>query len=174
MRSPMLAVAAALALVAGAAALSRRPEEEEEDVSTGRLDPSWDDAHPDLADKGQRVVAAMKARGHDPYLYEVWRTADRGAYLKSIGNSEAGANTLHNATDDDGERASRAVDIVDGSYLHGHMVWWGASLPEWGLTEEQEQEREDKARAFFDDLEAEAEAVGLNTISWDRAHLELP
>ena len=126
---------------------------------------------PTAAVRVAQTVTTLQRWGHSPYVHETKRSTPRQDWLFATGKSKlrgsAGKHTQ-----------GLAADIVDGRVVHGHRVLWGASLPAWGLSKRQQQDREKAAKEFFDALGRAAALAGLGWGgSWtsfkDPAHVEL-
>jgi hypothetical protein len=96
----------------------------------------------------QAVLQAMQAKGHDPRVFETYRSPSRAEYLKTIGRSKAGAASYH--------CKRRAVDMVDNRRdSNGDRVLWGAPSGKGN-----DAERAALADGFFRDYGAEVKRQG--------------
>lgn len=132
---------------------------------------SLDDLDPEASARVSRVLAALLSAGWSPLVHETYRSPERQEHLASLGRSRVSKDGAH--------QERRAVDVVDGATVAGHLNLWGASLDSWGLTPEQVEERKAHAEAFFQALGSAARAEGLTwgggwTSFYDPAHIELP
>ncbi len=95
----------------------------------------------------RNVLAAMKARGFDPIIFESRRTQERQAWLYGKGRTHHLSQKPTTWTMGSRHRPGKAVDIISKS-----RRW---SWPQ-----------------FYVALREEAEAVGLHTIPQEGCHLE--
>lgn len=129
------------------------------------------DLLPEVQPHASAVLARMAARGFPVYVFETFRSDERQTYLKNQGRSKVEKDGAH------GQR--RAMDLVDGRTVAGHLNLWGASAPEWGLSSEDVAARKAAAAEFFDALGEEARREGFTwgggwTSLYDPAHVEWP
>lgn len=94
----------------------------------------------------ERVFAALRARGFDPYLFEGYRSPERAAALVAAGTHKAIKNSLH--------ILGAAADVVDAKAL------WAAPPGFWqALREEAEREGLTSGASFGDPDHVQAVAV---------------
>lgn len=68
---------------------------------------------PELIEKVDNILTELRGQGFSPMVYELQRTAARGAWLKDTGKSKLGSRSLHVVGGDSGRNLSRAADIID-------------------------------------------------------------
>ena len=97
------------------------------------------------------MLAAMRARGMDPRVFETWREQKRQQWLYGIGRKH--------------HKRSRVVTYLDGVFeqsLHQRRKAVDIISKKWGW----------KWMHFFVVLKEEAERVGMHTLDWDKAHVQ--
>jgi hypothetical protein len=107
--------------------------------------------HPAFRARVELVLADMREAGHDPVIWETYRTPERAKQLEERGASKNGAKSIHCYADDAGRVG--AVDVISES-----KMWFRGDAK--------------GAKAFFGDLHEIAERHGLYVIDWDGPHLQ--
>ena len=143
----------------------------ERQSSTSELEPAF-------RAKLEELVRRLEAKGYKPWIYETKRTQARQAWLYASGRTRAGSKVT-NVEQVGNHGRGRAADVIDG---RAHPTRKGERIG-WGTWSGKDGDSDAAAMAdrFFDDLGADAEALGL---TWggrwtlegggsDKPHVEL-
>jgi len=105
-----------------------------------------------IQERVRNVLAAMKARGFDPIIYESRRTTERQAWLWGIGRlyqkHRKPVTFLDGVDQLSKHQPGKAVDVVSRSQL------WSAPAKFWTA------------------LKTEARKVGMHTLAFEKCHIE--
>jgi peptidoglycan L-alanyl-D-glutamate endopeptidase CwlK len=179
-RWPLYAVAGT-SLFALAFLATRKVQTMVNDNSTAVQD-SWNGLTPEFREKLSQLVAALKARGFKPWVYETTRSRARQDWLYASGRTRPGPIV----TDVDGSYQGKrghgsgtAADVIDGRphpTRQGQRVGWGSWTGNPG-----DEKSAEMAQAYFKAQGEEAKRLGLVwggdwTLSGggdDRPHVQL-
>jgi D-alanyl-D-alanine dipeptidase len=102
---------------------------------------------PYVADRVNKVLVAMRARGYDPIVFEARRTQDRQEWLYGVGRTHDLDRKPVTWTHSSNHIRGKATDIISKSKL------W--SWPD-----------------FYKALKQEANKVGMSVLSAEQCHIE--